>query len=263
MRAVIVALAGAMLASAPAAANDPAPKAPPPVYVPPAPPRAPAVPVRTEAGLALAQRLTVLVLPPDMMFEQNLATIPVVLDAEAKKNPDLGTLLEQHPGLRTKLVETGQRELTRILTAGLPAMQAAMAEHYVRNLDEATLRTTVEFYESELGRKLIRVEYQSIDPAVLTDKGLADGETFTRSDVDQLYVGVGGRMIKALTPQERVKVTAFTLSPAGQKLFRLTSRTKDLSVKLLNDLIGPHRAEIEAAYAEAVAEYFSSTAAAN
>ncbi|MBN8842556.1 MAG: DUF2059 domain-containing protein [Sphingomonadales bacterium] len=263
MKRMLTLLAGAAMASVPALAAEPAKVPPPPIYVPAPPPSPAPPPVRTEAGFALAQRLTLLVLPPEVVIEQNREAVALGFDAEAKKSPELGMLLEQHPGLRTKLIDTGKRELDRILAAGLPDMQRSMAEFYVRNLDEATLRTVVEFYETDLGRKLVQIEYQSIDTKAVTDSRFSSTEEFTRSDVDQLYSGVEARMVKALTPQERTKVATFTLSPAGRKLFRLTSQTKDLSVKLINDLIGPHRAELEAAYAEAVAEYFSSGAAAN
>lgn len=112
---------------------------------------------------------------------------------------DQGREMERRlPGLLDAMAAAAVAEMDRIVGTVLPRIMDEAGATYAKGMSEAELRAALAFYGTDLGRKLVALIPEAVDPATM-------------------QIDYSGR----LTAEETRRYAVFSASPAGQRMTEL------------------------------------------
>ncbi|MEO1045940.1 MAG: DUF2059 domain-containing protein [Pseudomonadota bacterium] len=216
-----------------------------------------AAPEATPAVLQKSRQLALLVAPIDMIIEANAENTRKSMATMAETDSTLKVLLSTYPGIDEAMYNALIPIVDQALIARHDDLVSRVSAIYVKTFTEAELDKILETYDSDLGRKIVALEYGSVDPMALFDEEDDSGDVPQISE-DKAMSELNATSLKifsGLTLEERRQVIAFNLTPAGQKFSKASMEVARETIDWTNTLVAETAPTTNAAIEQAVIKF--------
>lgn len=159
-------------------------------------------------------------------------------------DPNLAALKEQFPGIEKVFLDTLRPVMMSELTLMLPEYNRAIGEFYAANFTTAEIGELTTFWRSDAGQTLLRSVGSSIDFAASSKEMVAqmndDGPTQISSSAIRADTRAAAtKGLREMTPQQRVAIMRFGLTPTGRKMTRLVDKKNEIERQWMNRGLSP------------------------
>lgn len=189
------------------------------------------------AKLAMASDVIRLTTPGPLLQEAVKMGWDVGMKEEAASFAEMDAAV---PGLSKALAERGRIELTAMVVERLPGLQRELATLLASGTSEEELAKMAEFYRSTTGQKVIR-------EMILSPAGMDMGEDsdFSSTEISKATKSAALDAIGKLSPDEKVELIRFSVSPAGLASKRAATKRDALMAEWMNRLMKDFETRIE------------------
>lgn len=192
------------------------------------------------AELEQARRLAELTNPSELMLELNLAGWEISVRESMASNPNTSELEARYPGLSDAVVEA-TRPLARHHSAKfVRETNERRSALYAERLNAAEIAEVIAFYETEIGRKLIRDVLGNTDFTGLgrdlvrqrreTGKASISAEAVKRAEAAALQ-----RVAPRISADEETAIAKFAQRPAAVKFMAARDEMERRILALVNN----------------------------
>ena len=206
----------------------------------------PAAPVDTNMPTALA--LARLLSESNQMELQVERALGAIATQGFSADPNLVALKQEYPGVEKLFVDTMRPIMMSELALMLPEYDQAIAEFFASHFTLIEIGQLETFWRSDAGQAMLRSVSGQYDFAAMTkevvDQIGDDGAiniSASAVDADKRKAVAGG--VRALTPQQRIAVMRFGLTPVGRKMAKLVDQKNEIDRKWANRDLSPRAQE--------------------
>lgn len=207
-----------------------------------APPAAPA-----DAHMAAAFELARLINESNQMERQVEQMLAGIATQGFAADPDLIMLKQEYPGVEKVFVDTMRPIMMSELALMIPEYNRAIAEFFASRFTLAEIGELATFWRSDAGQALLRSVSDKLDFAAMTKEVVGqignEGEITVSGgavDADKRKAVASG--VRALTPEQRVAVMRFGLTPVGRKMAKFIEQKNEIDRKWANRDLSPEAA---------------------
>jgi hypothetical protein len=159
-------------------------------------------------------------------------------------DPNLLALKQEYPGVEKVFIDTIRPIIMSELTLMLPDYNQATAEFFASHFTLAEIGELATFWGSEPGQAMIRSISSNADFSAMTKEivgQIGDEGDISISggaiDADKRKAVTSG--LRALTPQQRIAIMRFGLTPVGRKMAGLVNEKNEIDRKWANSDLSP------------------------
>lgn len=172
----------------------------------------------TTASLAKALTLAEMLNSETLTRRQIARAYTDTMPKQIGQRPEFAEMERLYPGIVAAVIQAERDIVEPGTIAALPAMHKALSVVYADYLTETDLDAIIAFYGSDTGAKAIQAAAEGSDLGHMIDRNLSGQEPHVEvDDFRKTATGVGTKFIGSLTDDDRRKLIAFGLTPAGRK----------------------------------------------
>ncbi|MEJ7927721.1 DUF2059 domain-containing protein [Sphingobium sp. AN641] len=168
---------------------------------------------RTQA-LKLAQALN----GEELTRRQINRLYTVIMPAAIKQKAEYQEMEKVYPGISDIAIQAEREIIEPASMARLPQMHQAIADVYAQYLTSDDMDAISAFYATSTGMKALVAAAEGTDFSHMVEKNLASEDSKVEaSDIKTMVMGHTAKFLSILDDEDRRKLVAFGLSPAGRK----------------------------------------------
>ena len=191
----------------------------PPAVTTPAPARSvPAQVTPTPESRAQALKLAQALNGEELTRRQINRLYTVTMPAAIKQKAEYQEMEKVYPGISDVAIQAEREIVEPASMARLPQMHQAIADVYAQYLTSDDMEAISAFYATPTGAKALAAAAEGSDFSHMVEKNLASEDSkIEASDIKTMVMGHTSKFLSILDDEDRRKLVAFALSPAGRK----------------------------------------------
>lgn len=209
----------------------------PPVVTTPTPARSLQAPVKpTPESRAQALKLAQMLNGEELTKRQIDRLYTVTMPAAIKQKAEYQEMEKVYPGISDVAIQAEREIVEPASMARLPHMHQAIADVYAQYLTTDDMDYISAFYATPTGAKALVAAAEGSDFSHMVEKNLANEQSKVEaSDLKTMVMGHTTKFLSILNDDDRRKLVAFGLSPAGRKWGGIQSLVLEATANVANE----------------------------
>lgn len=190
--------------------------------------------------------------------EEQVLGVQKQMEAGLLSDPDVAYLENEYPGIVSFMVTAMMPEVIKTTEDTLPELNKVLGQYYASNMNVEDLETTIEFYSSPTGRKMILMMVSNLNVGPMMEDIMSSDYTgdISEQSMQKSIVSTASKIdITQFNGEDREMLSKFYVTPAFSKMMALQPEAVRIITKWSNQTDPVVEKRMESIAVAAVTEY--------